>query len=67
MHTLKPPRPDHQFSLSLDQSLLTAMNDEGRWAINNNLTAEKTLPHFKEYIYTKGLKETKPDFVNIVS
>jgi NitT/TauT family transport system substrate-binding protein len=31
--------PQHQFSLTLDQSLLLAMNDEGRWMIKNNLTA----------------------------
>ncbi len=31
--------PDHQFSLSLDQSLITAMEDEGRWMINNNLVS----------------------------
>lgn len=57
--------PDHQFSLSLDQSLLIAMNDEGRWAINNNLTSERTMPNFRDYIYTKGLKEVKPKSVNI--
>jgi NitT/TauT family transport system substrate-binding protein len=55
----------HQFSLTLDQSLLIAMDDEGRWAINNNLTTEKTLPYFQDYIYTKGLKEVKPRAVNI--
>lgn len=57
--------PNHQFSLSLDQSLLIAMNDEGRWMINNNLTSEKTMPNFRDYIYTKGLKEVKPESVNI--
>lgn len=57
--------PEHQFSLSLDQSLLIAMNDEGRWAINNNLTSGKTIPDFRDYIYTKGLEEVKPDAVNI--
>lgn len=56
---------DHQFSLSLDQSLLIAMNDEGRWAISNNLTGGKTLPYFQDYIYTKGLEEVKPESVNI--
>ncbi len=58
--------PQHQFSLMLDQSLLMAMNDEGRWMITNNLTTEKTLPYFRDYIYTKGLEEVKPDAVNIL-
>ncbi len=54
-----------QYSLSLDQSILIAMSDEGRWMINNNLTSEKTLPYFQDYIYTKGLEEVKPESVNI--
>lgn len=57
--------PEHQFSLSLDLSLLIAMNDEGRWMINNNLTTEKTLPYFRDYIYTKGLEEVSLEAVNI--
>jgi len=57
--------PKHQFALSLDQSLLLAMNDEGRWMIKNNLTTEKTLPYFRDYIYTKGLEVVKPESVNI--
>ncbi len=57
--------PDQQFSLSLDQSLLIAMNDEGRWMIKNNLTTEKTLPYFRDYIYTKSLEEVKPEALNI--
>jgi NitT/TauT family transport system substrate-binding protein len=57
--------PKHHFSLSLDQSLLIAMNDESRWMINNNITSEKTLPYFRDNIYTKGLEEVKPESVNI--
>jgi len=56
---------DHQFSLTLDQSLIIAMNDEGRWMISNNLTGEKTLPYFRDYTYTKGMEEVKPEAVNI--
>jgi hypothetical protein len=33
--------------------------------IKNNLTAEKTIPYFLDYIYTKGLEEIKPEAVNI--
>jgi hypothetical protein len=42
------------------------MEDEGRWMIANNLTAEKTIPDFRNYIYTKGLEVVKPDAVNII-
>lgn len=55
----------NQFSLSLDQSLVTAMEDEGRWMINNNLTSAKKIPDFQAHIYTKGLEEVKPGSVNI--
>ncbi len=57
--------PENQFSLALDQSLITAMEDEGRWTIKNNRTTEKTVPDFTDYVYTKGLEEVKPEAVNI--
>ena len=52
--------PRYQFSLSLDQSLITAMEDEARWMIKNNLTSEKQVPDFLNYIYVDGLKAVKP-------
>lgn len=58
--------PKNQFSLSLDQSLVTALEDEGRWMIKNNLTTEKSIPDFRDYIYLKGLDEVKPEAVNII-
>jgi NitT/TauT family transport system substrate-binding protein len=56
----------HQFSLSLDQSLITAMEDEARWMIKNKLTSEKHVPDFVNYIYIDGLKAVKPEAVNII-
>ena len=56
----------NQFSLSLDQSLIAAMEDEARWMIKNNLTREKTVPDFINYIYTNGLKAVKPEAVKII-
>jgi ABC-type taurine transport system substrate-binding protein len=55
-----------QFLLSLDQSLITAMEDEGRWMINSNLTTEKTMPDYRNYLYLEGLEEVKPESVNII-
>lgn len=55
----------NQFSLSLEQSLILAMEDEARWMIGNNLTAEKTVPNFLDYIYADGLKSVKPGSVRI--
>jgi ABC-type nitrate/sulfonate/bicarbonate transport system substrate-binding protein len=58
--------PNNQFSLSLDQSLIVALEDEARWMIKNNLTVEKQVPFFNEYIYTDALKAVKPEAVNII-
>jgi len=56
----------NQFSVSLDQSLIIAMEDEARWLIENNLTAEKQVPDFLNYIYVDGLEVVKPNAVNII-
>ncbi len=58
--------PQHQYSLALDQSLILAMEDEARWMISNNLTTEKQVPNFRDYIYSQGLEEVKPEAVNII-
>jgi ABC-type nitrate/sulfonate/bicarbonate transport system substrate-binding protein len=57
--------PEHNFSLSLDQSLILAMEDEARWMISNNLTTEKTVPNFLNYISEDALKAVKPEAVKI--
>jgi NitT/TauT family transport system substrate-binding protein len=56
----------YQFSLSLDQSFITAMEDEARWMIKNNLTKEKNVPNFLDYIHEDALKAVKPEAVNII-
>lgn len=58
--------PDFQFALFLEQALLLALEDEARWMIKNNLTTEKTIPDFMDYIYEDGLKAVKPEAVNII-
>lgn len=58
--------PDHQFSLTLDQSLVLAMQDEGRWMIANNLTTAKTIPDYRNYVYKNGMQNVKPEAVNII-
>lgn len=58
--------PRYQFSLSLDQSLILAMEDQARWMIDNKLTTEKKMPSFLDYIYEDALERIKPDEVNII-
>lgn len=56
----------NHFVLSLDQGLISAMDDEARFLIRNKLTKERTIPDFTRYIYTDGLKALKPEAVNII-
>ncbi|MDQ5986694.1 MAG: hypothetical protein CSYNP_02425 [Syntrophus sp. SKADARSKE-3] len=55
-----------RFFLSLDQSLVLAMEDQARWMISKRLTATKKLPNFVDYIYEDGLHAVKPEAVNII-
>jgi NitT/TauT family transport system substrate-binding protein len=57
--------PENQFSLTLDQSLIFAMEDQARWMIRNNLT-QSDVPNFLHYIYFKGLETVDPGSVNII-
>jgi NitT/TauT family transport system substrate-binding protein len=56
----------NQFSVSLDQSLITALEDEARWMIKSGLTPEKEVPDFVQYIYADALSAVKPVAVNII-
>jgi NitT/TauT family transport system substrate-binding protein len=54
------------FSLSLDQSLILAMQDEARLLISNGLTDVTTIPNMLNYIKVDGLQAVKPGAVNII-
>jgi NitT/TauT family transport system substrate-binding protein len=56
----------NEFSLSLDQSLILAMQDESQWLMQNNLTAVTAAPNFLNYMYTNGLESADPTAVNII-
>lgn len=58
--------PEHQYSLSLDHSLIIAMEDEGRWMIASNLTPATKIPDYRNYIYTRGMEKVKPEAINII-
>jgi NitT/TauT family transport system substrate-binding protein len=58
--------PENQFSLSLDQLLILAMEDEARWMISNKLTSKTQVPNFLDYIWDDGLKAIKPEAVKII-
>jgi len=56
---------NYHFSVTLDQSQISAMQNEAQWLISNNLTSA-TSPIFTNYIYTQGLRSVDPDYVNII-
>ena len=56
---------ENQFTLTLDQSLILAMEDQTRWMVRNNLTASP-VPNFLNYIYIDGLESVDPGSVNII-
>lgn len=58
--------PDTNFTVSLDQSLILALEDESRWAIQNRLTTAQKVPNFLDFIYFDGLKAVKPEAVRIL-
>jgi ABC-type nitrate/sulfonate/bicarbonate transport system substrate-binding protein len=57
----------HEFSLSLDQSLVLTMQDEARWMISSNLTNATGIPNFLNYIYVKGLETARSSAVNVLT
>lgn len=56
----------NHFSLSLDQSLILAMESEARWLIDNNITNRTQIPDFTNYIHTECLDSIKPGAVSII-
>jgi ABC-type nitrate/sulfonate/bicarbonate transport system substrate-binding protein len=58
--------PQYNFAISLDQSLIIAMEDEARWLIDENMTSQKTVPNFLDYINESGLKAARPASVTII-
>lgn len=57
--------PQHQYALTLGQSLIVAMEDEARWMIANDLTTND-MPDFLDYISEDALRAVKPEAVTII-
>lgn len=54
------------YSVTLDQSLVLALEDETRWALKGRLIAEKEVPNFLDFIYLDGLTSVNPGSVRIL-
>ena len=57
---------DFEFQLILDQAIIITLEDEARWAIDNNLTDATKVPNYLNYIYFDALEEIKPEAVTII-
>jgi NitT/TauT family transport system substrate-binding protein len=55
-----------RFAVTLDQSLLLALEDESEWAIKNGFTNAAKVPNYLNFIYLDGLKAVKPDAISIL-
>lgn len=52
---------ENRFALSLDRSMVTAMKDEARWMIQNNLTNATAVPDFREFVSTAAFEQVRPE------
>ena len=55
-----------EYKLSLEKTLLIAMEDEARWHIENRYTEAKEVPNYLDQIYFGALESVNPDAVNII-
>jgi NitT/TauT family transport system substrate-binding protein len=63
---LKELWPSYRFNVTLDQSLLLALEDETRWAIKNKLTGRTDIPNYLNYIYLDALLALTPAAVTVI-
>jgi NitT/TauT family transport system substrate-binding protein len=57
---------DLRFEVSLEQSHLTSLENEARWAIRNKLADGKKIPNYLNFIYLDALEAVKPKGVTII-
>jgi NitT/TauT family transport system substrate-binding protein len=58
--------PNYLFSVSLEQSLILATQDESQWLISNHLTNATAVPSYGNYVYKDALYSVNPSAVNII-
>jgi NitT/TauT family transport system substrate-binding protein len=55
-----------QYVVELPQSIIMLIEDQTRWAMNNNLTHRSSIPNYLGYMYPDALAEIKPKAVTII-
>jgi NitT/TauT family transport system substrate-binding protein len=56
-----------EYELKMDQHVLMAMEDEGRWAIRQNFPGKKELPNYIDYLYLAPLAAAQPGAVSLMT
>lgn len=54
------------YSVTLDQMLLVALEDESSWAIKGGLTDKTKVPDYLDYLYLDGLRSVNPKAVRVI-
>ena len=54
------------FGVRLDQSLLTLMEDEARWAMANKYVDSTEIPNYLNFLHLAGLEKIKPEAVSVI-
>lgn len=57
---------DYSYTVKLDQSLVLALEEETRWAIEGELVGNKDIPDYLDYIYLEGLESIRPKSLRIL-
>ena len=65
-HPLRELWAPETFIVTLDQSLVLALEDESRWAMKNGLVGGTKVPNYLNFIYFDGLESVKPKAVRIL-
>lgn len=57
--------PDYLFKLALSHSMILSLENQARWAIDNNLTDQQTIPIFDDNIDKRSLMAVVPESVSL--
>lgn len=57
---------DYRFSLTLDQALIITLENESRWAVENNIVDTAAMPNYLNYIIPGPLKEVDESAVTMI-
>lgn len=58
--------PRYNYRLSLDQSLLTTLEGESRWARHEGHVKQERSPNYLDFIYATPLSRVRPGLISIV-